>query len=263
MGHLSYCKRRFGMKLRDVKTTTLHEMNWKFVVFFNLSSVSHSVMSDSLRPHGLQPARLPCPSPTPRTYSNSYPLSQWYHPTILSSVVPFSSCLQSFQHQGLFKWISSSHQVAKVLEFQLQPQSFQWIFRTDFLQGRLVGSPCSPRNSQESSPTPQLKSINSLALSFLYSPTLTSVHDTGKTIALTRQTFVSKIMSLLFNMLSRWDITLLPRSKHLYFMVAVTICSDLGAQKTKVWRCFHGFPIYFPWSDGTWRHDLRFLNVEL
>ena len=52
------------MKLRDVKTTTLHEMNWKFVVFFNLSSVSHSVMSDSLRPHGLQPARLPCPSPS-------------------------------------------------------------------------------------------------------------------------------------------------------------------------------------------------------
>ena len=66
MGHLSYCKRRFGMKLRDVKTTTLHEMNWKFVVFFNLSSVSHSVMSDSLRPHGLQHSRFPCPSPTPR-----------------------------------------------------------------------------------------------------------------------------------------------------------------------------------------------------
>ena len=84
------------------------------------------------------------------------------------------------QHQGLFKWVSSSHQVAKVLEFQLQHQSSQWIFRTDFLQDGLVGSPCSPRDSQESSPTPQFKSINSSALSFLYSPTLTSIHDYWK-----------------------------------------------------------------------------------
>ena len=81
---------------------------------------------------------------------------------------------------GLFKWISSSNQVAKVLEFQLQHQSFQWIFRTDFLSDGLLGSPCSPRNSQESSPTPQFKSINSLALSFLYSPALTSIHDYWK-----------------------------------------------------------------------------------
>ena len=84
------------------------------------------------------------------------------------------------QHQGLFKWVSSSHQVAKVLEFQLQHQSFQWIFRTHFLQDGLVGSPCSPRDSQESSPTPQFKSINSSALSFLYSLTLTSIHDHWK-----------------------------------------------------------------------------------
>ena len=85
------------------------------------------------------------------------------------------------QHQGLFQWVSSSHQVAEVLEFQLQHQSFQWIFRADFLQDGLVGSPCSPRDSQESSPTPQFKSINSLALSFLYSSTLTSIHDYWKT----------------------------------------------------------------------------------
>ena len=70
------------------------------------------------------------------------------------------------QHQGLFKWVSSSHQVTKVLEFQLQHQSFQWIFRTDFLQDGLVWS-CSSRDSRESSPTPQFKSIKSLALSFL------------------------------------------------------------------------------------------------
>ena len=83
------------------------------------------------------------------------------------------------QHWGLFQGVSSSYQVAKVLEFQLQHQPFQWILRTDFLYDGLVGSPCSPRDSQESSPTPQFKSINS-ALSFLHSPTLTSIRDHWK-----------------------------------------------------------------------------------
>ena len=85
----------------------------------------------------------------------------------------------NLSHQCLFQWVSSSHHVAKVLEFQLQHQSFQWIFRTDFLLD-LVGSPCSPRDSQESSPIPQFKSINSSMLSFLYGPTLTSLHDYWK-----------------------------------------------------------------------------------
>ena len=80
------------------------------------------------------------------------------------------------QDQGLFKWTSSSHQVAKALEFQLQHQSFQWIFRTEFLYDGLVGSLGSPRDSQESSPTKH----QSLALSFLYSPTFTSIHDHWK-----------------------------------------------------------------------------------
>ena len=99
----------------------------------------------------------------------SYPLSS-----------PSPPALNLSEHQGLFKWVSSSHQLAKVLEFQLQHQSFQWTLRTDFLWDGLVGSPCSPRDSQESSPTPQFKSINSSALSFLYSPTLTSIHDYWK-----------------------------------------------------------------------------------
>ena len=87
---------------------------------------------------------------------------------------------QSFQHQSLFQWVSSSYQVSKVLEFQFQHQSFQWTPRTDLLWDGLVGSPCSPRDSQESSPTPQIKSINSSALSLLHSPTLTSIHDHRK-----------------------------------------------------------------------------------
>ena len=141
---------------------------------------SHSVVSDSLRPHGLQYARLPCPSPTPGGSSNSCPLSWWCHPTISSFVVPFSSRLQSFPALGSFQWVSCSHQVAKVLEFQLQHQFFQWIFRTDFLSDWLVWFPFSQRDSQESSPTLQIKSINSSDLSFLYSPTFTSIHDYWK-----------------------------------------------------------------------------------
>ena len=90
-------------------------------------------MSDSLQPHGLQHTRPPCPSPTPGACSNSCPLSQWCHPTILFSVIPFSSCLQSFPALGCFQGVSSLHQEAKVLEFQLQHQFFQWLFRNDFL----------------------------------------------------------------------------------------------------------------------------------
>ena len=122
------------------------------------------------------------------------------------------------------------HEVAKVLEFQLQHHSFQRNPRVDLLQNGLVGSPCSPRDSEESSPTPQVKSINFSVLSLLHSlshPYMT----TGKTIALTRRTLVGKVMSLLLNMLSRLVITFLPRSN---FMAAVTICSDFGAQKNKV-----------------------------
>ena len=84
---------------------------------------------------------------------------------------------------------------------------------------------------------------------------------TGKTIALTTRTFAGKVMSLLFNMLSRLVIIFFPRSKHL--MAAITICSDFGAPPNKIWHCFPCFPIYLTWSDGTRCHDLRFLNVEL
>ena len=108
----------------------------------------------------------------------------------------FPSALSLSQHQGLFKWVTSSHEVAKVLEFQLPYQSFQWTPMTHLLYDGLVGSPCSPRDSQESSPTPQFKSIN-----FQHSPFFTvqlshPYMTTGKTIALTRWTFVDKVMSL-------------------------------------------------------------------
>ena len=97
------------------------------------------------------------------------------HP--LSSPSPPAFSLS--QHQGLFQWVGSSHQMAKVLELQLQHQSFQWIFRVDFLWEWLVWS-CNPRDSQESSPAPQFKGMNSLGLSLLYGLTLTSIHDYWK-----------------------------------------------------------------------------------
>ena len=118
------------------------------------------------------PVHHQCPEPTQTHVHHVGDAIQPSHP--LSS--PFPLTFNLSQHQGLFQWLSSSHQVAKVLEFQCQHQSFQWIFRTDFLQDGLVGSPCSPRDSQVSS-TPQFKSINSSVLIFLYSPTLTSIQD--------------------------------------------------------------------------------------
>ena len=118
-------------------------------------------------------------------------------------------------HQGLFQWVSSLHQVAKVLALWPQHQSLQRIFRIYFLLDWLVWSPCSPRDSQESSLAPQFKSVNSLVLSLLYGPTLIFKHDYWKNQALTRWIFVSKVMSLFFNTLSRIVIAFFPRNKSL------------------------------------------------
>ena len=141
---------------------------------------SHSVVSDSLWLHESQHTRPPCPSPTPGVHSDSCPSSRWCHPAISSSVVPFSTCPQSlppsesFPMSQLFAWGGQSTGVSALASFlQRNP-------RADLLQNALVGSLCSPRDSQESSPTPQFKSIHSSALSLLHSPTLTSIHDHRK-----------------------------------------------------------------------------------
>ena len=106
----------------------IHRFRWIMLLF------SHSVVSNSSRPQALQHTRLPCPSPSPGVHSNPCPLSQWCHPTISSSVIPFSSCPQSFlASQSLLMSRLSSHQMTKVLEFQLQHHSFQWVFKTDLI----------------------------------------------------------------------------------------------------------------------------------
>ena len=137
-----------------------------------------SVMTGSLQPQGQQHARLPCPLPSPGACSNSCPLSWWCHSTISSSVVPFSLCLQSFPASEYFLmsqlFTSGGQSIGATASFLLM--NIQDWFPLD----RLVWSLYSPRDSQESSPTPQFQSINSSALSFLHSPTLTSIHDYWK-----------------------------------------------------------------------------------
>ena len=108
----------------------LFNVLFRFVIaFLPRSSVlfSCSIMSDTLQPHGLQHSKLPCPSPTPGACSNSCPSSRWCHPTSHPRSSPSRPSFNLSQHQGLFHWVSSLHQVAKVLELQFQLQSFQWI----------------------------------------------------------------------------------------------------------------------------------------
>ena len=148
----------------------------------NINSLqfSCSVLSNSLRPRGLQHARLPCPSPTPTVYSNSCPLSPWCHPTILSSVIPFSFCLQSFPASGSFQMsqlfasggqstgVSAS---ASVLMLNIQ----DW-----FPLGWTGWTSVQSKGLSKVFSNTTFKSINSSVLSFLYSPTLTSTYDYWK-----------------------------------------------------------------------------------
>ena len=152
-------------------------------------------MYDSLWPHGLHHARLPCTLPSPEfaqthvhwvsdAIQPSYPLSPTSPPAFNLS-----------QHQGLFQWVSSSHQVAKGLEFQLQHQSYQCIFRTDFLQAGLVGSPCSPRDSIKSLLQHHSSKTSILQRSAFFIVQISHPYmTTGKTRAFTRWTFVGKVI---------------------------------------------------------------------
>ena len=226
------------------------------------SSVQSLNVSDSLRPHELQYARPPCPSPTPRVHPNPCPLCRWCHPTILSAVIPFS-CPQSFPASGSFQMS------------QLSTSGGQSI-------GVSALTSVPPMNTQDWSPLGWTGwiSLQFKGLSTVFSKTTVQKHQffgaqlssqsnshpymtTGKTIALTRWTFVGKVMSLLLNMLSRLVITFLPRSKCLlisWLQSPSAVILELPKIKS---GSFHCFPIYLPWSEGTRCHDLCFLNVEL
>ena len=155
------------------KDAVLWSCFWQTTV----SSVTQSCLT--LQSHGLKHTRSPCLSPTPRTCSNSYPSSQWCHPTISSSVIPFSSCLQSFPALGSFPvsqfFASGGQSIGVSASTSALPMNSQ-----DWSPLGWTGWISLQSDSQESSPTPHFKSINSSALSFLYSPTLTSIHDHWK-----------------------------------------------------------------------------------
>ena len=181
-----------------------------------LVQFSLSVVSVSLRLHVLQHARPPCSSPTPRVYPNPCPLSRWCHPTISSSVIPFSSCFQSFPSIRVFsndsvlwiRWpknwsfsfnISPSNEYSGLISFRMD------LLDLLALQGTLKSL---PQHHSSKASIHQRSAFFTVQLSHSYM-------TTGETIALTRRTFVGKVMSLLFNMLSRLFTTFLPRSKRL------------------------------------------------
>ena len=183
-----------------------------------LSSVqfTHSVTSNSLWPHGQQHARSPCPSPIPRVYSNSCPLSPWCHPTISFSVIPFSSCPQSFPASGsfpmslFFKSCGESIGISASASSPSNEYSGLISFRMDWFDLLAVQGTLKSLLQCHSSKASILQCSAFFIVQLSY-PYIT----TGKTIALRRWIFVDKLMSLLFNILSRLVITFLPRSKHL------------------------------------------------
>ena len=202
-------------------------------------------MSDSLQSHGLLPAWLPCPSPTSAVYSSSCPLSRWYHPTILSSVVPFSSCLQSFPALE-DQFFASGGQNIDVSALVLPVSIHGWLPLG--LTGLI---------------SLQFKRLSILGYSAFFMVQLSHPYmTTGKTIALTRWTFVGKIMSLLFNMLPRLVIAFLLRSKCLLISWLQSPSAVILEPKKIKSVTVSIFSPSFPWSDVTGSHDLSFLNVE-
>ena len=175
---------------------------------------------------------------------------------------PSSPALNLSQHQGLFQWVSSWHQVARLLEHQYQHQSFQWIFRVisfriDWFERLAVrGTASLLQHHNAKGSILQCSAFFMVQFSYLYM-------TTGKTIASSIWTFVGKVMSLLFDMLFRFVIAFLQRSKCLLVSwLQSLVHSNFGAQENKICHYFHCFPIYLPQSDGTGCHDLSFLNVE-
>ena len=167
-------------------------------------------MSESLWPYGLQHARLPCPSPTPRVYSNSCPLSWWCHPINASSVKTHSPALSLSQHQGLFQWVTSSLLNGKSIAVYAPAIIFP-VNIEGWFPSWLTGLICLPSSLHHNNLKTSIIWHSAFFMVQLSHPYMT----TGKTIALIIRTFVGKVMSLLFNRLARLVITFLPKSKSL------------------------------------------------
>ena len=162
-----------------------------------------------LQPHGLQDARLWCPSLSLRVCSNSHPLNWWCQPS--QPLLPLSPpALNLSQHQSLFQWVTLRIRWQSIgASALILPKNIQGCFPLGLIGLISLQSKGLPK---ESSPAPQFKSINCLVLSFLYGPILTSIHDCWKNHGFD---YISKVVSLHFNRLSKFVKTFLPRSKHL------------------------------------------------
>ena len=224
--------------------------------------LSHSVTSDSLWLRGLKHTRLPWSSLSLGVCLNSFPLSRWCHPTISSSVTPFSSCPQSFLASGSFpmsQLFTSGSWSIGALSFSISPSNDYLgliSFRVDWfnllaVQGILKGL------LQHRSLKASILQHSAFFMVQLLHPYMT----TGKATTLSIQILVGRIISLLFNMLSRFIIAFLPRSKCL-LISWLQSPSTLILEPKKIVCHYHCFPIYLLWSDGTGCHDLCFLNVE-
>ena len=211
--------------------------------------------------HGLQHAKLPCPSPTPRVYSSSCPSSRWCHLTISSSVIPFSSCLQFFPASGSFQmsqlFSSGGQSIGVSASASVLPMNIQ-----DWFPLGLTGW-----ISLLSKGLKSLLQHHSFKASILWRSAFFIVQlshpymTIGKIIALIRWTFVDNVSAFWYAVWVGHSFSSKEQASF-NFMAAVTICNDFGAQENKVYHWFHCFPIYLPWSDGTRCHDLSFLNVE-
>ena len=219
-------------------------------------------MSNYLQPHELQHARPPCPSQTPGVHSNSRPLSQWCHPAISSSVIPFSSgpqslpASESFPMIQIFAWGGQSTGVSALVSF-LPKKSQDCSFRMDWLDLFAVHGTLKSLLQNHSSKASILWCSAFLTVQLSH-PYMT----TEKTIALTR-TFVGKVMSLVLNMQSRLVLTFLLRSKHLLISWLQSPSAVILEPPKINLTLFPLFPQLFARSDWTRCHDLSFLNVEL
>ena len=221
---------------------------------------SHYVMFDSLWPHGLQHTWFFCPSLSPWVSSNSHPLSQWCHSIKWSSITPFS-WLQFFPASGSFPmsqfFASGGQSIRASASAAVLPMNIQGSFPlglTGFIS-------LLSKDSQESSPAPHFESVSILWRSAFFMVQLSHPYmRTRKTIAFTIQTFVGKVMSLLFKTLSRFDIVCQILILISWWHSLSTLISE--HKKTEIWHCFHIFPIYIPWCDRTRCHDISFLNVK-
>ena len=210
------------------------------IYIYTIYQFSHSVLSNSFWPYGLQHTKLLCPSRTPGAYSNSCPLSWWCHPTISSSVVPFSSCIQSFPASGSSPMNQFFASGGQNIGASASAYSGLISFKIDWLDLLVLQGTLKSLLQHHSSKA----SILQRSAFFTVQPSHPYM-TMGKTIALTRQIFVGKVMSLLFNKLSRLVVAFLQR--RLQSPSAV----NLESKKINSITVIIFFPIYLPWRNGT------------